>query len=106
MRLSLGLIIFGTLGIIIASYVGMDIVHKYETPELEDRMSECYYGTTEGEEVSTEDRQNCVYDLYAIYRYAAFFKDICIVLVLSGIFIEVRDIKKTLRGPDQREKDK
>ena len=37
---------------------------------------------------------------YAIYRYAAFFKDICIVLVLSGIFIEVRDIKKTLRGPD------
>ena len=95
MRLSLGLIIFGTLGIIIASYVGMDIVHKYETPELEDRIIECY-----GEEVSTEDRQNCVYDLYAIYRYAAFFKDICIVLVLSGIFIEVRDIKKTLRGPD------
>jgi hypothetical protein len=89
MRLSLGLIIFGTLGIIIASYVGMDIVHKYETPELEDGMRECY----EEEGVSTEDRQNCVYDLYSIYRYAAFFKDICIVLVLSGIFIEVRNHK-------------
>ena len=98
MRLSLGLIIFGTLGIIIASYVGMEVsVYQYGNLSLEltERISECY-----GEEVSNEDRSECVYDLFAIYRYAAFFKDICIVLVLSGIFIEVRDIKKTLRGPD------
>jgi len=96
MRLSLGLIIFGTLGIIIASYVGMDgTVYQYGStpPELIERISECY-----GEEVY--DWNECVYDVYSIYRYAAFFKDICIVLVLSGIFIEVRDIKKTLRGPD------
>ena len=98
MRLSLGLIIFGMLGIIIASYVGMDVsvtdnIAYVRPPELIERISECY-----GEEV--EDQNECVYDVYSIYRYAAFFKDICIVLVLSGIFIEVRDIKKTLRGPD------
>jgi len=91
MRLSLGLIIFGTLGIIIASYVGMEVsvYHGNIPPEMTERISECY-----GEEVSNEDLRACVHDLYAIYRYAAFFKDICIVLVLSGIFIEVRDIKK------------
>ena len=89
------MIIFGTLGIIIASYVGMEVsvYHGNIPPEMTERISECY-----GEEV--EDQNECVYDVYSIYRYAAFFKDICIVLVLSGIFIEVRDIKKTLRGPD------
>jgi hypothetical protein len=99
MRLSLGLVIFGTLGIIIGSYILMD----YGPHAGNIKIQECYEAFAYD---GTFDRVACLESVNDFYRYAAFVKDIGIALVLSGIFIEVRDIKKTLRGPDQREKDK